>query len=142
MKIARREFVSGVAALAAGATLGVTASESVRRYGPITIRTEFLPGHPVLLEGSLLTDASRDLFRVYAQVDEPVIAEMSLADMRTAVRTGSTRLLLVFRTRKTITEGPLAVKVDREKVTFFFGHDATREGDPVWLSLADVKKVL
>ena len=144
-KMTRRAFMGSAAAVAAGAALGVSASEGVRRHGPVEIRTYFLTrDDPIVIHGSLLADVRRDLFRIYAPVepkDGPVVADMPLSGMKMAVETGSGSFLLVMTdSRRTRTElRPVAVKVDRENVTFVFGH---KDEAPVWLPLSDVRRVL
>lgn len=144
-RMSRRAFIGSAAAVAAGTALGVSASEGIRRHGPVEIRTYFLSTDPIVIEGSLLADARRDLFRIYAQVDpkdSPLVAEMPLSGMRKAVETGSGCILLVMTNGKcTRTERqPVAVKVDRENVTFVFGD--IKDAAPVWLPLSDVRRVL
>lgn len=144
-KMTRRTFIKGSTGVAAGVALGISASEGIRRHGPVRIQTYFLTKDPIVIEGSLLTDAHRDLFRIYALVEPkypPVIAEMSLSDMRMAVETGSGSILLVMKGYDKKTErAPVSVKVDRENVTFVFG-GSRKDSAPVWLPLSDVQKVL
>lgn len=140
-KVNRRTFVEGATAMAAAAALGAVASEGVRRHGPVRIQTYLLTKDPIVMGGSLLADGRRDLFRIYARVEPkapPVIVEMSLRNMRKAVEIGSGRLLITVKNpHETTWLASIGVMVDQKNVTFLFG-----KGDPVWLPLSDVKKVI
>lgn len=144
MEMTRRAFVSGTAAVAVGAVAGIPSSEGIKRHGPVEIRTYFFLTEPIVLQGSLLTDPGRDLFRVYAIIDakkEPLIADMPLSAMKKVMQSGLGCVPIKMSANGKSEQASIGIRIDQENVTFLFG-DTPKDGAPVWIKLPEVQQVL
>lgn len=145
--LTRRAFIRSTAALAAGAAVGVTAFRGIRRHGPVEIRTYLFSEDPIVVQGELSSDESRDLFRVHVlneEGKETCIAQMPLSGVRMAVesRTNSRqKVICLCLEEKRMARLPLAVVVEGDKVTFLV-EEPKGDPTPVWMDLADVRRVL
>lgn len=142
----RRTFIGSSAAISAGAAVGLTASQGVRRHGPVEVRTYFLSKDPVVIQGAVFSDERRDVFRfiILHEGKEAACAELRLSNVRAAVASPSktTRCRVTTWNKEgyfqeadvnlVAKDGDLTVLVD----------EPVGAPSPIWMSLSDVQRVL
>jgi len=147
MKLTRRTFLQSAATLAGGAAAGLLASNGIRKYGPVEIRTYFLSNDPLVIKGSLFADERRDIFGIRAFDEhggQMCLVEMPLHDMKKVVdmRSSNSKVIVLIvdeHGKKDL--APLAVTVEHGNLTFYMNEEGQKPS-PVWLRLSDVQRVL
>lgn len=142
----RRAFIGSSAAIAAGAAVGLTASQDIRRYGPVEVRTYFLSKDPVVIQGAIFSDERRDAFRfsILHEGKEAACAELRLSNVRAAVASPSKT------TRCHVTTWNKNGYIDEDDVNLIakdgnltvLVDEPVGPPSPIWISLADVQRVL
>ena len=147
MKLTRRTFLQNTAALAGGAAAGLLASNGIRKYGPVEIRTYFLSNDPLVIKGALFADDRKDVFGIRAFDEhggQMCLIEMPLHDMKKIIdrRSSNSKVIVLIvdeHGKKDL--APLAVTVEHGNLTFFVNEEGEKPS-PVWLRLSDVQRVL
>lgn len=144
--VTRRAFIGSSAAIAAGAAVGLTAYQGIRRHGPVEIRMFFMSGDPIVIQSSLYADDRRDVFgiRVFDEGKETARAELQLSIVRNAVSSPSktTRCHITTRDRDgEVLEGDVNLVAKAGNLTFLIDEPG-RSPSPIWMGLTDVRRVL
>lgn len=142
----RRTFIGSTAVLAAGAAIGSVDFKGIKEHGPVEIRMYFFVKEPIVIKGALFSDEQRDVFgvRVFDEKGETAVAEMRLLDVKEALAEQTVRRLKV--TMKNVTDGKReegSVSIVAKDGNFTFLMDEIgKDPSPIWLKLADVRRVL
>jgi hypothetical protein len=137
----RRDFIMGTAAIAAGAAVGLTALKGIRTHSPVEIRTFLFTTDPIVIQSSLYADDRRDVFgiRTFDNGKEACRVEVQLSTVRKSVASSGMTARCHFTTLDE--EGDVSLVAKDGNLTFLFDEPG-RPPSPVWMSLADVQRVL
>lgn len=150
--ISRRTFIRGAVSIAAGAAAGLTvpglglaASKGIREYAPVEIGTYFLSTDPIIIQGAIYADDRQDVFgiRVFDKGEEFGRAELRLSTVKeiaASFKMVACRVIAQNEHGKTerfnvgisVRGGNLLIHCREQN------HSST----PLWVSLADVRRVL
>jgi hypothetical protein len=144
--VTRRAFIGSSAAVAAGAAVGLTASQGIRRYGPVEVRTYFLSKDPVVIQGEVFSDERRDVFRfiLLHEGKDAACAEIRLSDVRNAVAFPSktTRCrVTMWNKNGTIHDAGVNLVAKDGNLTVLVD-ELVGPPSPIWMGLSDVQRVL
>jgi hypothetical protein len=141
----RRKFIQGTTAIAAGAAVGLTVSKGIREHAPVEIRTFFLSDDPVVVQGALYADDRRDVFgiRAFDQGKEMARGEFQLSSVREVVASPAriARCHFTIREHGRTREGDLNLVAKDGNLTLLVDEPG-RPPSPIWMGLADVRRVL
>jgi hypothetical protein len=145
--LTRRTFIQGAGVLAAGTAVGGMIFKGTKEHGPIGIRMFFFGKEPIVIDGDLLSDELRDVFRIrsFDKGDLMATAELKLSEVKKAVATpGKTvRMEVAMQSERGIVEnGFISVVARGETLTFLIDEKIGPDPSPVWIMLEDVRRVL
>jgi hypothetical protein len=148
----RRTFIRGTAAIAAGAAAGLTIpkigqadSKGIREYAPVKVWTRFLGPESIVIQGAIYADDRRDVFgiRVFDKGEEFSRAELPFSVVKDVMASPKR---ITCRVSARNEHG----KIERFIVNMFAHNgnlvllilEQNHSSTPVWMSLADVQRVL
>ena len=148
----RRTFIRGTAAIAAGAAAGLTIprlgladSKSLREYAPVEVRTYFLGPDPLVIQGAIYADDRRDVLgiRVFDKGKEFGWVKIRLSIVKEVVASSKMITCRVFARNEhgKIEEFNVDLSEHNGNIVLLI-HEQNRSRTPVWMSLADVRRVL
>ncbi len=155
-KFTRRTFIGNAGVLVAAVTVGVSASGGIKKHGPVELRVGFLPDDPFVIQGDILSDEKRDVFRIRAFGDCGAprlhgeheapggLAEMSLATVRRVVgrKSHHAKISAFFVSEHgEATQFPMVITLEKDNLTLLLEEKGITH-TPVWLRLSDVQRVI
>lgn len=139
MERTRRAFMGSAAMLAAGAAIGM--GGRIKTHGPVSLKADIFG--PITFKTILSGDEDRNIFGVLIVTKEApeINVEMKLSEIRRAVESGSSRVLA--KAKNSQGDGELWVDAVRSGARLnFLVAERVGPPTPLWLELADVKRVL
>lgn len=156
-KLTRRTFIGNAGVLAAAVTVGVSASEGIKKHGPVELRVGvFMTGGPLVIPGDLFSDEKRQVFRIRAFDRQGAprlhgeheahggLAELPLATVRRVVGRISSRAkisALFVNEHGEARRIPMVIAVEKGDLTLLL-EEKGETPTPVWIRLSDVQRVI